>query len=406
MSSAPWLDGDRDSFPSTYILACTETGETQRLSGYDCEFATLFLERAEGDNTWFWNTFAKPIESEKRVQRHQPMGNLNSSSTLERLPNELFEFILDALIQDRIAVLALGLASPILYPKILARIHRDYAHNRSSSWADKKAGFYGGNSPVSPHNVLTFEREWFTPATIIYEPWEPDWQPISMEPEQAWRESLIIARSRWEDAENSIWRNIDRDLSEAYMYPQDRVWVLRNLTTQQYVRSDALFPPAAILEDKLLPLRYVRHTLKHSNKVYDPLKSMKISPRVRALDALTLPTIFLILTAHTSHPDWREEDIGFRCGPWVSHAFEVVPLEDHLESAILKWQDVTAAVAADVGHLRWCIMQRNALLQPPSEGKWERMKEFSKLAPKARARWNQWAQNANIEEAAFDEECA
>jgi hypothetical protein len=48
-------------------------------------------------------------------------------------------------------------------------------------------------------------------------------------------------------------------------------------------------------------------------------------------------------------------------GPWNTHSFDVVPLLVHLSQSRedakqdIVWQDVSAAVAADVGHLRWSV---------------------------------------------------
>jgi hypothetical protein len=36
---------------------------------------------------------------------------------------------------------------------------------------------------------------------------------------------------------------IEKDISQTYLYPQDKVWVLRNLTTRQFISSDQLQGP-------------------------------------------------------------------------------------------------------------------------------------------------------------------
>ncbi|KAH7384027.1 hypothetical protein DE146DRAFT_213157 [Phaeosphaeria sp. MPI-PUGE-AT-0046c] len=393
MSSIPMLDGPSDSFPSTYIIACPETQELHRLGGYNCDLAELFAKGTDRSDIWFWNSFAKPIKGRERAQRHRPIAKSNMSSLLEQLPNELFGLVLDAIMEDRLAVLALGLASPVLYPKVLSHIHRDYTHDQVTSWAGKEVGFYGANSPITPAQIPTFESDWFDNMVYI-EPWWTEYAPVSLEPEYLLHKSLTEARSRWKWMENIAWRNIDQDLSQTYLYPQDRVWVLRNLTTRQMVRSNGLSPPKAILEHELVPANKRKtHMLRSFRERYGATKHRHISPRDKALEPLTLPQVFLVLTAHSAHPSWKEEDFGFRRGPWTSHAFEVVPLDEHVASAGSVWQDVTDVIAADVGHLRWCVMQHAALSEPNVDGLWERLKEFRNRAREARVRWTKWAQD-------------
>ncbi|OAK93855.1 hypothetical protein IQ06DRAFT_353910 [Phaeosphaeriaceae sp. SRC1lsM3a] len=394
MSSAPWLDGPQDSFPETYVVACPDTQQLQRPVGYECEFPDLFVQRSDTEDIWFWNTFVRPVEGIKRIQRYRPTMNPRRLSPLERLPNELVELVLDCFIEDRLAVLALGLASPILYPNVLACIHRDYAIGRVASWAGKIVGFYGDESPVAPADIPAFEGNGNDYFPWSVDQWWKGWETVSMQPEQQWHESLAEARHHWEHLESARWEDIDQDLSQIYMYTQDQTWVLRNLTTRQVVRSDGLFPPAAILDDELLTPKVRRPRMfEWVRKIYDPTKPGEVPPRVKAMDALSLPQIFLVLTAHSAHPGWRQEDIGFRRGPWVSHAFEVVSLDDHTEDPDSEWRDVTASVAADVGHLRWCAMQHAALSQPDVDALWNRPEDFRVRASEARARWSRWARN-------------
>lgn len=378
--------GPRDSFPRNYMLVCGETGQIQRLRGYDCDFAQLFLKRAAGSEIWFWNTFAKPIEGVTREQRHTASATPPRLTPLERLPNELLELILDSMMKSKLSVLALGLASTTLYPKILGRIHRDYGHSKIASWAGKEIGFYGRSAPVPPATLLKFRLhlDSFSPKEEIG-PWYHDWTAVSTQPEFTWRRILADAQGRWEELSKSVWRHVDQDLSQEYMYPQNRVWVLRNLSKRQYVRSNRLEPLKAILDDELLPARF-RTPRKHG--VTGPFSTQS---RDGSLDPLTLPQVFIVLTAYSAHPDWREEMFQHHSGPWVSDTFEVLPLEEHLQRASsLDWQDVSIEVAADVGHLRWCVMQHAALSQPGVNGLWEKLKEFSVLVPEARAKWMRW----------------
>lgn len=394
MSRFPMLGDPLDMFPRTYIVACGETQQFQRLCGYNCDSEHFFRKRAAArDDIWFWNTFAKAVRGQKREQRHCAVVNPRPLTPLERLPNELFELVLDALLKDQLAALALGLASPILYSKILSRIHRDYAHSRTATWAGKEVGFYGGRAPVPPAPILKFQKHCLTDDIANPKSWYTGWISISMQPEYSWRKSLGDARGRWEEMDEVVWRHIDRDLSQDYMYPQDRVWVLRNLTTRQFVRSDDLVPPAAILGyDALSGKSRKKHFPSSSPKKPSTSKGARALSRDKNLHPLPLPQVFLILTAHsTHHQDWREEPFDFRSGPWASHVFEVVTLDEHLESEGSEWEDVSTKVAADVGHLRWCVRQHAQLATSNVDGLWDKMKRFRQRVPKARAKWTRWA---------------
>lgn len=396
MSSAPWLDGPADRFPSSYLLACPSTEQYQRLSNCDGDIGYFFSNPSERESTWFLRSLARPAKNAKRVQRYRPNAtSARELSWLEQLPNELVDAVLDALLEDedRVSVLALGLASPVLYPLMLAYIHRSYATKGIAPWAGKKVGFLGGDSPVVPSRVTASGDEFFEYITMDTELWwrRDGWQEVCMQPEKAWRESLEMVVGR----EESVWQDVDEDLGREYMYPRDGGWVLRNLTTRQCVRDDGLVPPEEILEDELFHDKVSKkHLFNSGSRVYDPAKPGKELLHAQTLEAFALPRIFLVLTAHSAHPGWTEENAGFTWGPWVNHAFELVTLAEHLESLDPDWQDVTAHVAADVGHLRWCVMQHAALAKSGAANRWRRMRDSREQALQARTKWTQWAKKS------------
>jgi hypothetical protein len=125
----------------------------QHIADYKCRLYEFFDVPKTSIDTWFWSSFAKPIEGAKRVQhlhpRAQPSGKL---FLLERLPTELVDEIIDILlanveiVDSKVPVLCLGLSSPVLYTKVLSRIHRDYERSSASSWIGQKVGFHGALS--------------------------------------------------------------------------------------------------------------------------------------------------------------------------------------------------------------------------------------------------------------------
>jgi uncharacterized membrane protein YgcG len=81
----------------------------------------------------------------------------------------------------------------------------------------------------------------------------------------------------------------------------------------------------------------------------------------KAVQPFTLPQIFLVLTMYSARGWPYLVDFQMECGPWNTHSFDVDPLSVHLSQSRedaredIIWQDVSAAVAADVGHLRWSV---------------------------------------------------
>jgi hypothetical protein len=58
-------------------------------------------------------------------------------------------------------------------------------------------------------------------------------------------------------------------------------------------------------------------------------------------------------------------DFHMERGPWNTHRFDVVPLSVHLGESRedIVWQDVSAAMAADIGHLRWSVRWWTAFMR-------------------------------------------
>jgi hypothetical protein len=125
----------------------------QHIADYKCLLQEFFGLPKPSIDTWFWSSSAKPIEGVKRVQhfcpKAQPSGKL---FLLERLPTELVDEIIDILlanveiVDSKVAMLCLGLSSPVLYPKVLSRIHHDYERSPAPSWIGQDDGFHGALS--------------------------------------------------------------------------------------------------------------------------------------------------------------------------------------------------------------------------------------------------------------------
>lgn len=346
-------------FPASYELVCTaELHESYAFYGPKTSFYDFFHNSSEKDETWFWNMFARPVEGAVRNQQLWNGHTLwRDRSLLERLPTELIDHILDSLVDQydipwktRHDILALALSSKILYPLVLAHIHRSQAKQQPpSSFARKPVSYTtkGFDSHMGNDHITEIHR-------------------FPSQSDQEWYQSIAEVREKWnvlDEKRWGEWTKLEQDVSRMYMYPQDRVWVLRNFTTRQIVRSDMLMPPSNIVpvEARLVnakPKKGMFRRLK--NKLTTRHRSVSPTPNLHL--APTLPQVFLIraVCADTRSVLASESKFHFHEGVWNGHAFDVVTLEQHardISASTVEWTDVSASAAADVGHLRWCVGQ-------------------------------------------------
>lgn len=400
-------------FPRDHLLVYPETLQTQHLGQYACTIHGFFEKPKFGNETWFWNSFAKPIENANRVQHFYSRVRIDKDlSPLERLPSELIEQVLNELVDTydipwmtRRIVLALGLSSRLLYPTVLAHIHRDHTSRLTLPWAGKNVGHHGGFSHCTSSQVLAYKQERSFKYRQRLGTWT--WTLATMQPETEWYEAVDGVKRSWTLWKEKDWQNIKKDVSQMYMYPQDRVWVLRNLTTRQCVRSDNLIPPASIVphDEKTVP-----KATRPKQKLMKLWKSLTTRSKDKDVDMnkhdarepLTLPQIFLILTtySHTNNLPPFEKKFQFHDGPWTAHSFDVVTLEDHLDTPTdLPWTDISAAVVADIGHLRWCVRQAEiARTWTESEAAY-----LDDVISKGRKEWRRWIHDAGLNEEGMEE---
>lgn len=369
-----------DHFPKSYILVCPELHQVQHLNEYRGKNPEFFKDKNE---TWFWNAFVKSNLDIQRVQTFHPWTRSDGKlSLLERLPSELIEEILDQIpdhgdsrVDNMENILAFGLSSARIWPIVLHRIHRDYQRALSINWAGRKVGYHGTFSRFTQAQVENYgiETAMFHKLPIDYWCWEPSQSQLETE----WTEKIAEIRGFCPELTESEWDQVEQDVSQAYKYPQDRVWVLRNLTTKQFVRSDKLLPPTSANPDSTVVKPIVSNRTKIA-KFWDNIKGKgkKREGRDETNEPLTLAQVFLVLTCYTNRIGipFLERIFAFQQGPWTGHAFEVVTIEDHLadsemhvEDAIITskfnnddekkvaWTDVSELAAADVGSLRWCL---------------------------------------------------
>jgi hypothetical protein len=135
-----------------------------------------------------------------------------------------------------------------------------------------------------------------------------------------WKEGCGISGSRWEVME--------RDLACGNLFPQDRVWVLRNLTTRELVSTKKTT------------------TMK--------MKTRSIAKSALNLQGLKLDDLLLMKICWTSIPSYGpDEKLGVHRGSWAGHRFDIVTLDVHqAEEKDSKWRDVTEEATKEARKLR------------------------------------------------------
>ena len=434
-----------NGFPDWYQLVCPELNQAIHIgqrNDYNCDTASLFKEKNED---WFYYAFVKPLSDAQRVQHFYPPGG----DLFERLPNEILDQILDHVLPldcfDRrrglkhldwgrnpspkyldeirnaqatlyhtaelsLNFLALGLSSARIWPLVLSRIHRLYREN----WVGRKVGFHHVKARFTSEQCQNYgiEETFETPLASV-DDWKWDWtwhdqderwlaltvwkDCPSASDQQAFKMWIYDLKNRPNDLEN-----IKQDLMlrpKPGPYSRRRVWVLRNLTTRQYVRSDQLqeepnSDPAADWGDDPRSYELLSDKMKRVGKsltqrvLYRPSKKEnKHTTESKPGEQFTLANIFLVLTCSggnrapsaTTTPTTIPEDphspdkyLEFTHGPWAGCAFEVITLDEHIltqqqqlqpspESNAQQpnnvWVDVSKEVVADIANLRFC-MQR------------------------------------------------
>ena len=403
------------SFPNNYWLLCPELNQYQPLTQYKCKLHSLFEPK---DETWFYNTFAKPRPDVQRIQNfHPPSGDL-----FERLPNEIIDEIFDYVLlhkDDSLDLehrkdmelhrkaehdalddlISLSLSSAHLWPLLLKRIHRNYRTN----WSGKKVGFHHYNCAFTAgqaHNYGIVDEvgdrggDPYLRWKQAIEYWT--WEHFSCLPDMAWRVALIPSYksgySNQSDLEPMKYEveipqedreKIEQDLRRTNLRSTETEWVLRNLTTRQYVRSDRLQEPASAepewpptpkppQEPLMIKMRRQRKALIQRMK--NEAKKDYVSPWPFDLAdlSLTLANIFLVLTCASAQvlpsyilKDDPERYLHFHDAPWSGCAFELIPLDEHMDAQERgsessdptdgTWMDVTREVVADIANLRFCI---------------------------------------------------
>ncbi|KAH8622091.1 hypothetical protein IG631_23197 [Alternaria alternata] len=412
-----------NGFPDWYRLVCPELNQAIHLGlhgEYDCDTASHFKKKNEA---WFYDAFVKPLSDAQRVQHFHPPGR----DLFERLPNEILDQILDHVLPpdcfdrhrrlrdtgtrdycatlDHIAelsldFLALGLSSARIWPLVLRRIHRLYQNN----WVGRKIGFHRVSARFTSEQFQNYGIK-DTTATYVASVDDWQWEWTSHDQDGRWLALTRITPGFSNERALKMWKydmetrpgDLNKIMQDLMVRPEpdassgQRAWVLRNLTTQQYVRSDQLQEPDSnptpdwgdlpksyeLLSDKMKRVgksltQRVLSRPKEENKYSEP----------KTDEQFTLANIFLVLTcsggnrapcATPEDPYSPDKYLEFVHGPWAGCAFEVITLDEHVHTQQQQqtqpspesnakqpnnvWVDVSREVVADIANLRFCVQR-------------------------------------------------
>jgi hypothetical protein len=384
-----------DYFPLRFALICLDTHQIQYLNSHrDLDYLGGFFETDPPSwvrrTWWLWTWFARPVADTQRAQAYNPSCRA-APAVIEQLPNELLDQIFDHLSEDKQDVLALGMCSASLWSLVHRRVQKDY-ERYSSTWAGKRAVYMGlgdyeeylfsfGINPTEETQPLYSDLVVLQKSAFALN--APEAQPQTTKSiAQEWADGLASAKC-WNGFSTAAWDCIEQDLSPS-MFPQDRVWVLRNLTTCEFIRSDKLQPASrrAPTNEASTP-GATGHKLSRAVKMMSMLKqgatafSPKKAKKRDAADGtpssasdttpLTFVQIFLVLTSHSREVPHDERCFEFQEGRWAGHAFDIVTWDVHVaETKPHEWADVSELAVDDVANLRHWVQQLQ--LVPGSRG--------------------------------------
>lgn len=373
------------NFPGSFFLLSHEVDEFQCPTPSDAGLHQLFLREGLpswiGSAPWLWTTLARPVKDSQFAQSYLPKRS-PTPAAIERLPNELLDQILNYIQDNERDVLAFGLSSNVLWSYVLQLIHTKN-EQFVGMFTGKEVGFYG-YIPTSNDDVFQCRSVWdrrpaVTNAPDFLETYNVDERRLSdvtTTAAQRWTGVLDaakfhsrIAADGWSSLSKTDWTNIEHDLF-FHQYPQDRIWVLRNLTTSEFIRSDKLQPSARKSSENARPKLPSRSST--FSRMLKPFSSSEkktakapatLGPRPDdAFDTspLTFAQLFLVLTAHSDLPSHHELVFGFHDGRWRGHCFDLTPLSTHLaETKEADWADVSDLAVDDVANLRYWVHQLN-----------------------------------------------
>ena len=266
-----------------------------------------------------------------------------STCGLSRLPVEVLDIVLKDLNFEE--VFNLGIQTQHFWDVACRHLQAYVASGFGGSWAGEGiicAGDYSEPKDL-PLNVLTeVEKQVdFDPdSTNLYD-LAYDYYEELERPHQLPGYRLLYKLQKWHHLTKSLKAQIFTELESYTMsnfYPADQAWILRNLTTQEYVRSEAIAVKPEHIDGPHISGRGFGDVL---------------------LSRICWSTKDSCGMGENTHNIHR--------GIWAGHHFDIRTLESHRQSSLgqTEWKDVSEEVANELEQIEteaWGSDWRDSLL--------------------------------------------
>jgi hypothetical protein len=292
-----------------------------------------------------WSLFARPVVGTKpqAAANHVLLrGPRSTPCAFQKLSNELLDMIIDSLEPEKSDLIALGLTSTFFWELILNRIQSGYV-KATATWANTPIAFQGNYatdlpngfmenglaytiSPERARPVMAARRRMYgngmCQARRFY--WAHKQFPHAVDAKEearVWNEAAQAHRENCQIPESN-WLTMMDEISCQEFFPQDRTWVLRNLTKRETVSSDSLNGP--------------------------------LPRKAKAVTALTFEDLLLMKICWTEKNNCRyEKDLGIDQGTWAGDKFDIVTMEVHQkETEVNDWIDVSEEIVKEAEELK------------------------------------------------------
>jgi hypothetical protein len=304
------------------------------------------------DKSWdAWSKLAKPVDFSflpPRAPFPEPSYRAKtaavSRSILECLPAELLKMVFDDEVLEKQDIVALGLCSQIFWQHMLRHVESVY-RKFAAPWAGTEIACTGTYLTDLPES---FEKDNLAMDTVIDKNWPAymvlarrfnwaawsEFQPPPENQQDAWRSALHVHRNT-AAIPDSHWPKLEEDILCGNLFPQIHPhlfpnlpprspgWVLRNLTTKEYVRMCA--------------------SSRHKGE-YAVLNA----PWLRLDDVLIMSICWT--SSSNPLPDLKS-GIDLNRGKWAGHRFEIVMVEASSAEAD-GWKDATGEMVSEARELR------------------------------------------------------
>jgi hypothetical protein len=294
--------------------------------------------------------------------------------------------IIEHLDNSKQDILALGLASSQIWLVVLDHIYSPY-RSTPALWAGSKVAFMARRTFQIPQPFrgeglyCTFRIDRFKDVVPMFlkfknpginsEKVKVSSTPVKLM-DRDWIDALDAIKGTWQGLDEVCWCRVREDLETYYKFPQDRVWVLRNLTTAEYVRSDRLHPVSSFPRLQRLELALAScMTSDRAQRLSTTIRNLKRRvvrmTYISDTTPLDLAQVFLILISSATIPlPCKENALLFQSGVWAGDSFDLVTLDAHaFETEAhhkdgLEWRDVSKEVVDDVANLRGWVYRLRA----------------------------------------------